>query len=267
MPNRIIKETICTSEEIDGLSDSEECFFYRLMVNCDDFGRMDARPAIIKSKCYPLKSIDIKRLLEMVANLQASGLIGLYEVEGRHYLHLISWEKHQQIRAKRSKYPSPEEGPEIIGNQLISSEIKCPRNPIQSNPIENPIQSTQTVAIAPVVVNMPVKRNGSDILNTVPNLPEQVALDFLKVRKAKRSPLTATALALIEKEAERAGLTTAQAIAIAAGRGWQSFKAEWIGREKTYAEKTQDYKDEQAAKFYKPLLEADQETLKKWGLA
>lgn len=129
--------------------------------------------------------------------------------------------------------------------------------------------NTQAVAIAPVVVNLPVKRKSesSEILATVPNLPPQVAADFLQVRKAKRSPLTATALALIEREAARAGLTTAQAIAISTGRGWQSFRAEWIGRDKTYAEKTQDYKDEQAAKFYKPLLEADLETLKKWGLA
>ncbi len=36
---------------------------------------------------------------------------------------------------------------------------------------------------------------------------------------------------------------------------------------KTFAQQTQEYKDDQAAKFYKPLLEADQETLKKWGLA
>lgn len=106
------------------------------------------------------------------------------------------------------------------------------------------------------------------ILETVPDIPRQVLEDFLTVRHGKNaSEFTKTALALIANEAEKAGITTAQAIAIATGRGWQSFKAEWIGRDKTYAEKTQDYKDEQAAKFYKPLLEADLETLKKWGLA
>lgn len=36
---------------------------------------------------------------------------------------------------------------------------------------------------------------------------------------------------------------------------------------KTFAQQTQEYKDEQARKFYAPLLEADQETLKKWGFA
>ena len=49
MPNRIIKESICTSDTIDQLSPEEEIFFYRLIVNCDDYGRMDARPQILRA--------------------------------------------------------------------------------------------------------------------------------------------------------------------------------------------------------------------------
>ena len=35
MPNRIIKETICTSDTIDLLNAEEERLFYRLLVNAD----------------------------------------------------------------------------------------------------------------------------------------------------------------------------------------------------------------------------------------
>lgn len=105
------------------------------------------------------------------------------------------------------------------------------------------------------------------LLTNIPDLPEQVAVDFLKVRKAKRSPLTATALAMIAREATKANITTAQAIAIATARGWQSFKAEWVDRDgKTNAERTQDYKDEQAKQFYAPLLDMTEEERAKWGL-
>ena len=55
MPNRIIRESICTSESIDGLSWFEEVLFYRLIVSCDDFGRYDGRAAIIKNRLFPLK--------------------------------------------------------------------------------------------------------------------------------------------------------------------------------------------------------------------
>jgi len=136
MPNRIIKESICTSDTIDQLSWFEEVFFYRLIVNCDDYGRFDARPAILKARLFPLKSVTEKQIIDALNKLSTVGIVALYEYDGRPYLQLVTWEKHQQIRAKKSKYPAPDE----ICNQMISNDIKCSRNPIQSesNPNPNP---------------------------------------------------------------------------------------------------------------------------------
>ena len=36
MPNRILKESVCTSDSVNKLSWFEEVLFYRLIVNCDD---------------------------------------------------------------------------------------------------------------------------------------------------------------------------------------------------------------------------------------
>lgn len=55
MPNRILKESICTSSTIEGLSWFEEVCFYRLIVQCDDYGRLDARPSLLKSRLFPLR--------------------------------------------------------------------------------------------------------------------------------------------------------------------------------------------------------------------
>lgn len=139
MPNRIIKESICTSDEIDSLSPEDEVFFYRLMVNCDDFGLLDARPKILVSKCYPLKSIDSKRIVKMLASLLEVGLVNLYEVDGRPYLAIAKWSEHQQIRAKRPKYPQQNEGIAITCNQLLSDAPVIQSNPIQSESNPNPI--------------------------------------------------------------------------------------------------------------------------------
>lgn len=57
---------------------------------------------------------------------------------------------------------------------------------------------------------------------------DQVWNDFIALRKAKRAPLTETALAMIEKESEIAGLTLQDALTECVTRGWQSFKAEWV---------------------------------------
>lgn len=128
MPNRIIKESICTSENIDQLSLFQETFFVRLMVNCDDYGRMDARTKILASRLFPLKDIKAAQIEDALKALVSADLIVLYEADGKPYLQMKTWEKHQQVRAKKSKYPSPDEG---ICKQMISNDIKCPRNPIQ----------------------------------------------------------------------------------------------------------------------------------------
>ena len=56
---------------------------------------------------------------------------------------------------------------------------------------------------------------------------QQVWADFLQVRKAKRSPLTATALAGIEREAAKAGIGLQQALEVCCESGWAGFKADW----------------------------------------
>lgn len=137
MPNRILKESICESDDIDGLSWFEEVFFYRLMVKCDDYGALDARPKILKAKCFPLKDITEKQIRDALLRLSTAGLVDLYEVDGRPFLQLVTWATHQQIRAKKSKYPTHES----ICNQMISNDIKCPRNPIQSESESNPNQN------------------------------------------------------------------------------------------------------------------------------
>lgn len=148
MPNRIIKESICTSDNLNSLSPEEEVFFYRLIVSCDDFGVTDARAPIVRARCFPLKldKYSEKKIEEWLEKLQDADLIFMYEVDGRRYLKMTAWESHQQIRAKKSKFPLPDsEGANLIstdinGNQNQSDEGICPRNPIQSesNPNPNP---------------------------------------------------------------------------------------------------------------------------------
>ena len=141
MPNRIIKESICTSEDIACLTMGAEILFYRLMVKVDDFGCYYGNEAIIKNTCFPLKTdeeISVRMVSGWVEELDRAGLIIRYIAEdGRKYLQLAKWEKHQRVRAKQSKFP------QFADNcrQMTADDSKPPSNApvIQSNP--NPIQS------------------------------------------------------------------------------------------------------------------------------
>ncbi len=133
MPDRIIRESACMSETLNDLSDFAERFWWRLIVNCDDFGRYDARPKILKGRLFPLSEsktfTDMQRAL---TELASAGLIEVYEVDGRPFLRVVTWETHQRIRAKRSKFPAPVD----TCCQMTASADNSRRNPIQSNPSE-----------------------------------------------------------------------------------------------------------------------------------
>ena len=132
VPNRILKESICTSDNIERLSAFEETVFYRLIVNVDDYGRIDARPKLLSAKLFPLKDIRAAQIESALRALTSAELVTLYTVDGKPFLQMNTWDRHQQIRAKKSKCPAPDEQSASICYQLISNDIKCPRNPIQS---------------------------------------------------------------------------------------------------------------------------------------
>lgn len=133
MPNRIIKESIRTSDSINELSWFEECLFYRLIVSCDDYGRFDGRTAIIKGSCFPLKDgVTANNIEKALSKLVSAGLVKRYVVDGKPYLSLPTWERHQSVRAKKSKYPSPDDG-ETIPSENICNQMYADAPVIQSN--------------------------------------------------------------------------------------------------------------------------------------
>ena len=109
MPNRMIRESCRTSPTLDQLSDGAERMFWRLTTAADDYGRFEADPRILLSHCFPLRVNRIKTdtvhrwLQEMVT----CGLVTAYVSGGRKYAFFSTWEKHQRLRAKHSKFPEP----------------------------------------------------------------------------------------------------------------------------------------------------------------
>jgi hypothetical protein len=157
MPNRIIKESICTSKDINRLSADEEVFWYRLIVNCDDHGYLDADPSILRAKTFPrrIDTVTDELIVSWLQALTRLAMVEVFEKDGAFYLHLPSWATHQQVRSKRSKYPQVDDAcriliaDDITCQHLISDDSTCPRNPIQSNPIR--IQSESEPSPRPEV--------------------------------------------------------------------------------------------------------------------
>lgn len=107
MPTRYLRAGIRDDEKIDGLSCLAETLLYRLWVTVDDYGRTDARPAMVKAAAFPIKeSVTAKHCESMLKELSDAGLIEIYIVDGRPYIQMKGdWENAP--RAKHSKFPAP----------------------------------------------------------------------------------------------------------------------------------------------------------------
>lgn len=146
MPNRILKERICKSKDINSLGWFEEVLFYRLMVVADDYGRFDGDVAIIKGSCFPLKrDLTERQIDKALEKLSIAGMVFLYETEGGEtILQLTAWEKHQTVRAKNSKYPEFNENNckqispcAAVCKQMKSSASKCKQMQANVSVFEN----------------------------------------------------------------------------------------------------------------------------------
>lgn len=141
MPNRIIKESIHTSDKVNAMSDFQFRLWVNLITYVDDYGRGDARIPIIKGQCFPLRERITNREIETALNKLADiGCICFYVVDGRPYLYFPNWESHQTVRNHKSKYPEPPV------QQLNSIESNCNQlnanvSVIQSNPIQSESES------------------------------------------------------------------------------------------------------------------------------
>lgn len=190
MPNRIIKESLCSSGKISSLTDFEFRLWIGLITQADDTGRGDARPAIIKGHIFPLRDrITVKDISGALHGLAAKGCISLYEIDGRSYFWFPSWAKHQRIRDAKPKFPAPpseelsfqsensdlDQFAATRGNsrQLAANRGEPPQlaaliqsNPIQSNPNISALSSESEETEIELILNTgelyPVSKTKAD---------------------------------------------------------------------------------------------------------
>jgi len=107
---------------------------------------MDARPAILRAKCYPLQyeRATPDAVGAWLGELQTAKLVAVYTVDDMPYLQMLTWEKHQQVRAKRSKYPP------MIANDIKCNQVQADdhiRLLNQSNPNQSESESNPKVVV------------------------------------------------------------------------------------------------------------------------
>lgn len=155
MPNRVIKETIRTSRNVNALTDFQFRIWVYLITYVDDYGRGSADPELLKGLVFPRrKGVTERQIKDALTALANMGMINLYEVDGESFFYFPKWGEHQRIQTKKSKYPEPRECGDSRWLTVAHGDSPPESNPIQSNPIQN-TESESIICTEPETASEP----------------------------------------------------------------------------------------------------------------
>ena len=240
MPNRLIRDEMLESESILSLPIEARWLFVTILLGADDVGLFEATSFKLARRA------DIRResgdkLIQLLAD---NDLIRLYEVDGKRYGFIPKF--RQRLQIKRSKYPHPPSG--LLQDDLDAlnkiNELGTKTTVVQRlSTVANPL-STVAQPPEPEPEPEPEKKKPNTRTSTVvecfPGVDPQVWNDWWAIRKAKKLPLTKTAMNQVEAEVKKAGISMQAALKECCLRGWGGFKAGWITKEEVVERPSRD---------------------------
>ncbi len=140
------------------------------------------------------------------------------------------------------------------------------QHPINHSPEHSP-KKEEDKEIVPISPPHRVKKLVTS-MGALHAVDPQVLADWQELRKRKRAPITDTALAGIEREAAKAGISLEEALRVGCEFGWSGFRAEWFANRTQASAKTpRKNRDEKREDFvaaltgYRPGERGSQPTL------
>lgn len=126
---------------------------------------------------------------------------------------------NQRADDEIAKYHGKLEAASRAGKASAEKRLNARSTDVQPNKNQEPITIKQETVVKTKPVSPP------DGVNPA------IWADFLVIRKAKKAPVTAAAIAGIEREARKAQWSFEKALVECCARGWAGFKAEWVNKE------------------------------------
>lgn len=169
------------------------------------------KPNTFKMRYLPGDSCNIEKLCD---ELRDAGLVVVYGSNDSIYAYIPSFSAHQHInpREAKSQLPAPD---------VDASSTRAPR------------VSDETVTGREEGKG----KEGKDTFAPPSGVAEDVWRDYLKIRRAKKSPMTEIALKGLQREADRSGMTLEQALIVCVEKSWVGFNADWVSSDKQQYQK------------------------------
>lgn len=124
---RSIKPEFWTAEQVMECSPMARLLFIGMWNFCDDGGVHPASAKTLKAEVFPSDDVTTSQVEALVSELVANGLLLPYEADGKKYLHVTGWSRHQKIEKPNFKHPGPNSA---TASQQVAEESPTSRRPV-----------------------------------------------------------------------------------------------------------------------------------------
>ena len=183
----------------------EDRWHFVALLCCKAQGILDSHGDLVRRKVCVKLGLDMRELDEVARRLSEVELID------QHTLEPLAWSRRQFVSDRDST--AAERQRRRRQKLKESTENECVTDASRVTSRNSHGRATKKPPVTPACPD---------------DVDPDTYRDFLAVRKAKRAPLTATALAGLRREAAKAGMSLQDAMAMCCERGWQSLRSDWL---------------------------------------
>ena len=236
---RNIKPGFYKNEDLAECSVWARLLFPGLWMLADREGRLENRPKRIKGEIFPYDCVEVDPLL---FELEQWGFIDRYVADGKKVISIVHFLDHQFPHGKEADSEFPNRNGVYAVHErdkrsgcVIKSETstvlaqdKSETSTVLAHP-ESGLLNPESGLLNPDVDTATVSAIAGSVGTLLADhgIVGDLARDFVQHRKAKKAPITKTALDAFQREADKAGVSIVDAVRVSVERGWVGFKAEW----------------------------------------
>ena len=240
---RNIKPSFFANDELSELEPLARILFIGMWTIADFKGCFEYKPKRLKVQILPYDECDIEQL---VSDLDKSGFISIYSVQGQQYIKVINFGKHQNPH--KNERESGSYIPDISPSDEKKPENSDHLRNIEINREQDGTDRADSLNLIPDSLNLIPEDSSFDVVENVPTpqpkfvfknelkkagVSEEAATEFMQVRKAKKAVNTKNAFEKLVEESKKANLSLPQAIDFCLKRQkpWCAFMASWYQNE------------------------------------
>jgi hypothetical protein len=172
---RSIRPEFWTSDDIAALCWEHRLIYIGLWSYVDDNGVGRDVAKLIAADLFPLEDDPagvLKTIHGALSEYSKRQMITRYTVDGKPYLHIASWEKHQKInRPSEGRYPPPTRADAVVNASLTEPSVSLPAN----DPLGEGEKGRRGEVITSEVADAPADPTRLDVERLCEHLAEKIA--------------------------------------------------------------------------------------------